>query len=173
MLRLRASGASDNPLDVARPSSGARIRLSPSTKHKPASSEELPVAYVKPPFFVRRVFNPIAMKFGISGTKALAVRGRRSGAVHRVPVIPVDHDGARYLVSPRGETDGVRNLRAAGEGELRGKDGMQLFRATEVPVDERAPIITAYRAVAGRAVKSFFEALPDAADHPVFRIGPQ
>jgi hypothetical protein len=31
-------------------------------------------------------------------------------------------------------------------------------------------VIAAYRAVAGRAVKSFFEARPDPADHPVFRI---
>lgn len=127
--------------------------------------------YTRPPLFVRRVFNPIAMRFGISGTEALAVRGRRTGDVHRVPVIPVDHEGARYLVSPRGETDWARNLRAAGEGELRfRKREPRPFRATELPVAERAPVIAAYRAVAGRAVKSFFEANPDPADHPVFRI---
>ena len=126
--------------------------------------------YMRPPFFVRRIFNPIAMRFGISGTKALAVRGRRSGAVHRVPDIPVDHEGARYLVSPRGETDWARNLRAAGEGELQSRRGVLAFRATELPVAERPPVIAAYRAVAGRAVKSFFDAMPDPADHPVFRL---
>ena len=126
--------------------------------------------YMRPPFFVRRIFNPIAMRLGISGTRALAVRGRRSGAVHRVPVIPVDHGGARYLVSPRGETDWARNLRAAGEGELQSRRGVLAFRATELPVAERPPVIAAYRAVAGRAVKSFFDAMPDPADHPVFRL---
>lgn len=126
--------------------------------------------YVRPPLFVRRVFNPIAMRFGISGTRALAVRGRRSGVVHRVPVIPVDHEGARYLVSPRGETDWARNLRAAGEGELQSRKEVFRFRSTELPVSERAPVIAVYRAVAGRAVKSFFEAMPDPADHPVFRL---
>jgi deazaflavin-dependent oxidoreductase (nitroreductase family) len=130
--------------------------------------------YARPPLFVRRVFNPIAMRFGISGTQALAVRGRRTGAVHRVPVIPVEHEGARYLVSPRGETDWARNLRAAGEGELRLRRREPLrFRASELPASERAPVIAAYRAVAGRAVKSFFEAMPDPADHPVFRIEPR
>jgi deazaflavin-dependent oxidoreductase (nitroreductase family) len=119
---------------------------------------------------VRRFFNPIAMRLGISGTKALAVRGRRSGRVHRVPVIPVDVDGVRHLVSPRGETDWVRNLRAAGQGELQSRQGVQAFRATELPVAERPPVIAAYRALAGRAVKSFFETMPDPADHPVFRI---
>ncbi len=126
--------------------------------------------YVRPPLFVRRIFNPIAMRFEISGTRTLAVRGRRSGAVRRVPVIPVDVEGARYLVSPRGETNWVRNLRAAGEGELQRKKGVQPFRATELPVAERPPIIAAYRSVAGRSVRSFFETMPNPADHPVFRL---
>ncbi len=126
--------------------------------------------YMRPPLFTRKVFNPIAMRFGISGTKALAVRGRRSGVVHRVPVIPVDVEGARYLVSPRGETDWARNLRAAGEGELQSRHGVEPFRATELPVAERPPVIAVYREVAGRAVRSFFEKMPDPADHPVFRL---
>lgn len=128
------------------------------------------MAYMRPPLFTRRIFNPIAMRFGISGTRALAVRGRRSGEVHRVPVIPVDVNGVRYLVSPRGETQWARNLRVAGEGELQGRKGTQVFRATELPVAERPPVIAAYREVAGRAVRSFFEKMPDPADHPVFRL---
>ena len=126
--------------------------------------------YARPPLFTRRIFNPIAMRFGISGTKALAVRGRRSGEVHRVPVIPVDVNGTRYLVSPRGETQWARNLRVAGEGELQSRRGVQRFHAVELPVSERPPVIAAYRELAGRAVKSFFEKMPDAADHPVFRL---
>ena len=119
---------------------------------------------------IRDRFNPIAMRFGISGTEALAVRGRRSGTVHWVPVIPVAHEGARYLVSPRGETEWVRNLRAAGGGDLGPWTETRPFHAAELSAAERPPVIAAYRAVAGRAVKSFFEAMPDAADHPVFRI---
>lgn len=127
--------------------------------------------YMRPPLITRKLFNPIAMRLGVSGTTALAVRGRRTGEMHRVPVIPVDVGGARYLVSPRGETDWVRNLRAAGEGELRRRrDAARPFRATELAVAERSPVIAAYRKVAGRAVKSFFEKMPDPADHPVFRV---
>jgi deazaflavin-dependent oxidoreductase (nitroreductase family) len=111
------------------------------------------------------------MRLEICGTRPLAVRGRRSGVVHRVPLIPVEVDGVRYLVSPRGETDWVRNLRAAGEGELHArKDGVHRFCATELPPAERTPIIAAYRKMAGRAVSSFFEEMPDPADHPVFRL---
>lgn len=126
--------------------------------------------YMRPPLFVRRVFNPLAMRFGIGGSERLEVAGRRTGRLHAVPVIPVDHEGARYLVSPRGETDWVRNLRAAGEARL-GRHGRERrVRATEVPMPERVAVIAAYRVVAGRAVRSLFEALPDPADHPTFRV---
>jgi deazaflavin-dependent oxidoreductase (nitroreductase family) len=102
------------------------------------------------------------------GVQKLSVRGRRSGQARSVPVIPIEVDGARYLVSPRGEADWVKNLRAAGECELKGKR----FRAEEVPVEEREPILARYQKVAGRAVKSHFDALPSPSDHPVFRIEP-
>jgi hypothetical protein len=126
------------------------------------------VAYRKPSVITRRVFNPIAMKLGISGTETLSVPGRLTGKAQRVPVIPIEQDGARYLVSPRGETDWVKNLRAAGEGELNGAR----FGAVEVPIDERGPILDRYQEVCGRAVAPHFKALPDASDHPTFRVTP-
>jgi len=127
------------------------------------------MAYRRPSFFTRRVFNPLAMRFPVRGVTTLAVVGRRSGRIHRVPVIPIEHGGREYLVSPRGESDWVRNLRVAGEAALRGRG----IRATEVPVAERPPILAKYEDVAGRAVASHFKALPDPADHPVFRIEPR
>ena len=124
------------------------------------------MAYLAPPWFTRKVFNPIAMRLGISGTKALTVPGRRSGRPMSVPVIPVEHDGARYVVSTRGEADWVRNLRASGRGEL----GSEPVRATELPLDRRPPVIEAYRAKAGHTVAGYWAKLPDPADHPVFRL---
>ena len=131
------------------------------------------MAYVRPPLFVRAIFNPIAMATGLSGVETLQVKGRSSGSLQRLPVIPVDHAGGRYLVSPRGETDWVKNLRAAGGGELRRKRASISFAAFELPVDARPPVIAAYRAKAGRSVASFWKRLPDPADHPVFRIDPR
>jgi deazaflavin-dependent oxidoreductase (nitroreductase family) len=131
------------------------------------------MAYLKPPAVTRRLFNPLAMRFGIGGAETLSVTGRRTGEQRAVPVIPVDHDVARYLVSARGETEWVRNLRAAGMGELHRKGKSEPFRATEIPVEERPPIIAAYRRVAGKTVTAYFATLPDAADHPVFRIAPR
>ncbi len=128
--------------------------------------------YIRPPLLVRRIFNPLAMRFGIGGSQTLTVPGRRTGRPQSVPVIPVEYGGGRYLVSPRGETDWVRNLRRAGHGRLGPRHAIQDVRVSEIPVEARAEIIAAYRAVAGRAVKSFFDSMPDPADHPVFRIDP-
>lgn len=130
------------------------------------------MAYLKPPFVARRIFNPLAMRTGIGGSRGIVVRGRRTGRPLAVPVIPVEHAGARYLVSTRGEADWVRNLRAAGELELRGRGGARRLQATELPVAERAPVIAAYRAVAGRTVEGYWKRLPDPSDHPVFRVEP-
>jgi hypothetical protein len=81
-------------------------------------------------------------------------------------------DGTRYLVSGGGETHWVRNLRVAGEGELRRGRSHERFRAVEILGDERDRIVDAYRASMGRRARDFFVALPDLSDHPVFRIDP-
>jgi hypothetical protein len=56
----------------------------------------------------------------------------------------LERDGRRYLVSPRGETDWVRNLRAAGEGELRVGRKAEPFRADELADDDKVAVLRAY-----------------------------
>jgi len=60
-------------------------------------------------------------KMGVSvyGSRVLAVRGRKSGEWRTTPVNPLTIGGQRYLISPRGNTQWVRNMRVAGGGELR------------------------------------------------------
>ncbi len=132
------------------------------------------MAYLRPPAFQRKVFNSLAMRFGIGGSTAFTVAGRKSGKALSIPVIPVETGGGRYLVSTRGEAEWVRNLRAAaGKCELTRKGKTEKLQATEVPTGERGPILEAYRKVAGSVVKSYFAKLPDAADHPTFKIEPR
>jgi len=120
------------------------------------------MAYLKPPALTRRVANPMAMRLNGRGVATLAVVGRRTGKPRKVPVIPVEVAASRYLVSPYGESEWVRNLRAAGRGELSRKGRTEAFHAaTEVPVDERGPIAR-YRAVAGRIMGPCLTKLPDA-----------
>jgi hypothetical protein len=128
------------------------------------------VAYLKPSAFTRKVFNPLAMSLGIGGSTALVVKRRSSGATQEVPVVPVSYDGVEYVVSARGESEWVRNVRSAGKLELRRRGASTAYKAVEIPVADSAAVITAYRAKAGRAVAGLWKRLPDAADHPTFRL---
>ena len=71
-----------------------------------------------------RIFNSAVgrlTRMGVSvyGSRVLAVRGRKSGEWRTTPVNPLTIDGQRYLISPRGNTQWVRNMRVTGGGELR------------------------------------------------------
>ncbi len=125
------------------------------------------MAYLKPPWFTRTVFNKIAMATGLSGTEVLTVTTRRSGQPQRVPVIPVDLDGTTYLVSTRGESEWVKNLRADPNLTL----GTSRYVAAEIPETDRGPVLAAYRKKAGH-VDGYFTRLPSDADHPVFALTP-
>src|SRR5215469_5174946 len=106
--------------------------------------------YYRPPnWLVRYVLNPqvaFTTRLGVGpGTaRVLAVKGRKSGKWRTVPVNMLTHDGHRYLVSPRGETQWVRNLRAAGDGELRRGLRAESFRARELGDDEKVAVLRAY-----------------------------
>lgn len=65
---------------------------------------------LRPGWFVRKVANPVVARLGMATT--LVVRGRSSGAERSVPVNVLEHGGKRYLISARGESDWVKNLRA-------------------------------------------------------------
>ena len=56
------------------------------------------------------------------------------------PISSAEVGGSRHLVPPYGGSDGVRNLRAAGKGELSRKGRTEAFHAVEVPVDQRGPV---------------------------------
>src|SRR5262249_62331775 len=105
--------------------------------------------YQRPDWFTKNVFNrgiALLTRVGISvyGSRILAVQGRRSGEWRMTPVNLLILDGQRYLVAPRGHTQWVRNLRAAGEGRLLVGRRYEKFRATEVSEDVRPPILRAY-----------------------------
>lgn len=130
------------------------------------------MAYLKPPWFVTNVFNKIAMATGISGSETLTLIGRRSGTEQQIPVISVHVGDLRYLVSTRGESQWVKNLRVNPVVTLKTRTVTARFTATEIPVDQRDPVLEAYRVKAGKQVIGYFATLPDPADHPVFRLTP-
>lgn len=124
--------------------------------------------YMKPSDFATHVVNPFAIRFGLAAS--MMVRGRISGQLREVAVAPITLGGIRYLVSIHGDSDWVRNLRLAGTGELHHHGRLERFRATEVSGTVRFHVIKAYKERCGKSIGQYFIALPDPADHPVFRI---
>ena len=101
------------------------------------------MAYLKPPAFTRHVVQPLVSRLQTGGVATLTVPGRRTGRARTVPVIPIEVEGIRYLVSPYGESQWVGNLRAAGKGTLARKGKVETFQAGEVAVPGRAAVIAA------------------------------
>jgi len=58
------------------------------------------------------------MGISIAGTRALRVRGRKTGKQRGVVINLLTVDGVDYVVSPRGNTQWARNVRAAGVVEM-------------------------------------------------------
>jgi len=127
------------------------------------------VAYVKPPWFTRTIFNKIAMATGIGGSQTLTVTKRLSRQPQKIPVVVPEVDGVKYLVSTRGEAEWVKNVRAVPDVIV----GDQRYVASEIPVAQRARVIAAYRPLAGKVVEGYWRQLPDDADHPVFVLTPK
>lgn len=82
--------------------------------------------------------------FSIAGTRALRVRGRKSGQPRSVVVNLLSVDGAEYLVSPRGNTQWARNVRAAGIVETGPRWRRRRANAIEVADDAKPEILRRY-----------------------------
>lgn len=142
--------------------------------------------YVEPGRSTRLFNSAVATltRLGVSvwGSRVLHVRGRKSGEWRTTPVNLLSYEGGRYLVAPRGETQWVRNLRAAGGGELHLGRRVEPFTATEIPDAHKPAVLRSYLRRWKFEVGAFFEGVgPDASDdelhriasgYPVFRITP-
>ena len=139
------------------------------------------------PFLVP-ILNPIAhrlLRVGIPmGPNALlTVRGRKSGQPHTTPVALVEVHGRRWVQSPFGEVNWVRNLRAAREATITINRRSESVEAVELSTAETArffkEVLGPYvgRIPMGRWLLSLLGggdilADPDAAAarHPVFEL---
>src|SRR5258708_23555905 len=81
------------------------------------------------------------MVFGNYPMYLLTVRGRKSGLPRTVPVAIIRRNGKRYVGSPYGIVDWVRNLRAAQEATLTRGRRYETVNATELPKGEAALVL--------------------------------
>jgi deazaflavin-dependent oxidoreductase (nitroreductase family) len=145
----------------------------------------MPEHYRRAGWFTTNVFNRLVAaltRAGVSvyGSRVLEVKGRKSGEWRHTPVNLLRYEGGDYLVSPRGHTQWVRNLRVSGQGRLRVGKRTQSFTAVEVAEDQKPPVLRAYLKKWKFEVGVFFAGVgPDspedelrriANDHPVFRL---
>ncbi|TNC28510.1 nitroreductase family deazaflavin-dependent oxidoreductase [Amycolatopsis alkalitolerans] len=142
------------------------------------------IRYIKPRKGEYLMHNTVRWltKRGMSlmGSRVLYVRGRKSGELRSNPVNLLTVDGQEYLVAPRGVTQWVRNLRAAGEGELQVGRRSERFRAIELGDDEKPVLLREYLKRWKWEVGIFFDGVdasaPDeklreiAPGYPVFRV---
>ena len=117
---------------------------------------------------------------GIGGksTYLLTTTGRKTGEERTTPVILVETDTGRWLVSPYGSVAWVHNVRSHPEVTLRRGMRTEVLRAEEVDSEAAGPILQRYlRGV--RVTTPFFDAKPDdpaakfveeAPRHPVFKL---
>lgn len=109
----------------------------------------------------------------------LQVRHRVSGRLQSTVLVPVEHEGHRYVVSMLGDnSEWVLNVRAAGghANEVRGSSASVIL--TELVAAERAPVLKAWCQVATSG-RRHVPVAPDAplaefatiaARYPVFRV---
>ena len=130
------------------------------------------MVYLKPPARITKIFNKLARYSTLWDVHTLEVTRRNAVDPQRVPVIPLEHDGSLFVVSTRGESEWVKNVRVAGKVRMGQKGQFETYATTEVPADGRADILAAYRKKAGRELTGYWKKIPGAADQPTFKLTP-
>ncbi|WP_246150140.1 nitroreductase family deazaflavin-dependent oxidoreductase [Streptomyces qinzhouensis] len=164
--------------------SPVRTPQTPQSPVPPAAQSGATAHYLRPGR-LDRVFGALVGRLarrGVSlmGTAELSVIGRSSGEWRSIPVNPLAFEGADYLVSARGHSQWVRNMRAAGGGRLTLGRKVRHFTAVELTDAEKPAVLRTYLERWGWEVGRFFdgvtatatdeELLAAAPRHPVFRI---
>ncbi len=80
----------------------------------------------------------------LAGTRALRVRGRKTGKRRAVVINLLTVDGRDYVVSPRGNTQWARNARAAGVVEMGPRWRSREIRIAEVGDNDKPPLLRRY-----------------------------
>lgn len=136
--------------------------------------------YREPGWFTKHVFNNAVAgvtRLGVSfwGSRVLEARGRKTGQARQTPVNLLTFEDATYLVAARGETEWVRNVRAA-DGRLDLLLGRRRthYMATELADEEKVPVLRAYLERWKAEVGVFFDGVgPTSTDEEVAAIAPR
>jgi deazaflavin-dependent oxidoreductase (nitroreductase family) len=109
----------------------------------------------------------------VAGTRALRVRGRKTGKLRGVVINLLTVDGRHFVVSPRGNTQWVRNARAAGQVEMGPRRRSHEVGITEVADDAKPELLKLYLERWYWEVKGHVGGLtPDSTDEEIVAAAP-
>ena len=117
----------------------------------------------------------------MGGNILLTVPGRKSGEPRTTPVTILEWNGERWLQSPFGEVNWVRNLRAAGRATLTRGRHVEPISVVEISPAEAATVLKGTLASYPSLIKGYFDVTPvspledfeqEAPRHPMFRVLP-
>jgi len=141
-----------------------------------SNKPELPW-WLKPSNRVVMALNRLGLAIGTQ--HVLSIPGRKTGVLRSTPVSLLTVEGRRYIVTV-GETDWVKNARAAGWGMLTRGRKQERVAMIELPVELRGPILREFPRQVPHGVQFFTlvlglsndpEAFAAAAPQcPVFRV---
>ena len=80
----------------------------------------------------------------LAGTRALRVRGRKTGKLRGVVINLLTVDGRDYVVSPRGNTQWARNARTAGSVEMGPRWRTRHVRISEIADGAKPQLLKRY-----------------------------
>jgi deazaflavin-dependent oxidoreductase (nitroreductase family) len=101
------------------------------------------------------MFNPLARRmlgagFPMGPNTLITIRGRKSGEPRTIPIALIEIEGRRWVSSPFGDVNWVRNLRASSEAILTISRKQQAVSAIELSKEER---VAFFRDLMGPYVK--------------------
>lgn len=117
-----------------------------------------------------RVLLALGIKAGAN--TLLTVPGRKTGRLHSTPITMVEFNGQRYIQSPFGQVNWVRNLRAAGKAQLSCGRYSETVAVRELTPDQAGPVFKSILAWAPKFISDFFAIGPDASLDDFIRDAP-
>jgi hypothetical protein len=105
--------------------------------------------------------------------RLVTVRGRKSGKEYSTPFWLLERPDGRYWVSVFGETNTIKNARAAGHVTVSRGATRDEVRLVEVPVESRLPLLHEYLASNKSPLVRTYFAMPTSTDDELQALAPE
>src|SRR4030088_1765537 len=114
----------------------------------------------------------LALGISLNGSTLITVPGRKTGRPHSTPITMVEFQGQRYVQSPFGSVNWVRNLRAAGKDTLSWGRRRETIVVTELTPEQRAAVIRSILPRAPMVIRYYFDVTPESSVEDIIQDAP-